>query len=110
MVLVYAVHRLDVDVGMIQGNLWLTGSALKAEGMKISLAHTEAVSEGWTERTLIALRMFCQDLKAQGKRTFLMEDFRESQRAYPPASPNCWGAFTNTAARRMIIRWTGEYE
>ena len=95
---------------MMQSTLPLDGTALKRAGQQIAIDHTEAVSAGWTERTLIALQIFCQDLKAAGKRTFLMEDFRESQRAYPPASPNCWGAFTNTASRRMIIRWTGEYD
>lgn len=110
MVLVDAVCRLDVDVSMIQGALQLSGSALKAEGMKISLAHTEAVSEGWTERTLIALRIFCQELKDSGQTDFTFEQFRAIRESDPPITHKAWGSFASKAASLGIIRSTERYQ
>ena len=89
--------------------MMLTGSALRELGMKRALDHADAETQNWTERTLCALEVFCKVLKTQRVTTFVMEDFRKVRSDALPASPNAWGAITNIASRRGIIRWTGEF-
>ena len=91
---------------MTQCTLELSGSALKEIGMQRALDHA---GESWTEETMQALREFCARLKSEGIHTLMMEDFRCTRYKALPPSSNAWGAFTSIAARRGIIRFSGDY-
>jgi len=87
----------------------MSGPALRDRGMQRAVDNAEQVSPRWTIETIGALKLFCEDMKAEGTRTFVMENFRATQYKRKPASPNVWGSISLIAARLGIIRWTGEY-
>jgi hypothetical protein len=94
---------------MVQIQIPFSGSALKDQGINRAIEHAESENPGWTDRTLVALREFCADLKAQGWKVFTLEEFRSTRFKDPPASHHAWGALASIAARRGIIKWAGEY-
>jgi hypothetical protein len=80
--------------------------ALGEQGMQRTL---EAEREEWVSEALQALQAFA---KLPGWQTFKTEDFRYwwlSHGGSEPHAHHCWGAVTNVAAKKGLIRWTGKY-
>lgn len=78
--------------------------ALKDHGMARTL---EAERDAWIEATLSWLRRY-----ASHHSVFKTEDFRDAclqAGLDPPHDHHVWGAMTNLACKRKIIRWTGRY-
>lgn len=84
----------------------LSGSALKSRGQELALKHA---GSAWLERTLMALREYCEQRKAIGQTRFAIEDFRASREHDAPASHYAWGSIPGKAIRLGIIRYTGEH-
>lgn len=82
-----------------------TARDLGERGMARTL---DAESDTWLDAALQALERFGA---ITGWHEFKTEDFRawyESQNP-PPHDHHVWGALTNRASKRGVIRWTGRY-
>lgn len=78
--------------------------ALKEEGMARALEHA---GRTWTDRVVEALKLY-----AEAHAEFTVERFRWQwlfDGGEQAASPKAWGAVTNTAARRGLIKRTGRF-
>lgn len=98
---------------MIQTSFILNGSAAIAardRGIDQAATHAEESSPGWSDRTITALRIFCENLKAGDRREFLFEEFRVTRGSDAPHSHKAWGSIPGVAIRLGIIKFTGRYE
>lgn len=87
--------------------IMFTGQQLKEEGIKLVMSRNER----WLEHILHVLETFCIVRKEEGKRLFVLEEFRRHCRGLGIAEPrhhNAWGAVAREAARKGLIEWTGE--
>jgi hypothetical protein len=87
----------------------LNGSILKAQGMTRAIENAESNSPGWTDRTIVALREFCDQLKSERIFSMAIEDFRATRYKDKPLSSNAWGSIPRIACRKGILRSTGSY-
>lgn len=74
------------------------------KGMKRAVDHADAVEEGWSERAMRALRIYCRYHKGK---SFLSEDVRDwaETKGYISIPPDArsWGAIFQTAAKAGVI-------
>lgn len=85
------------------------GVALKRAGQRRAL---ESAGNPWVEKTLALLKDWCAVRKASLQPRFWFEEFRafcERQHWSAPATHHVWGSLPALAARRGVIRFTGEY-
>ena len=83
----------------------ICGTQLKEVGIKQTL---ENESDTWRERAIELLGSYAR-IKHE---PFSMDEFRQGWKDLgyaEPHHPNCWGAVTNVAAKRHLIKRTGQW-
>jgi hypothetical protein len=86
-----------------------TGQQLKQLGLDLVTSHNQS----WTDDMLEKLRAFCKARVNLNHPTFVFEEFRDvaiKSGWEQPKTPKCWGALATAAAKRGIIKSTGNYQ